>query len=106
MGDTLGIAAAFSFIGAAFLLWVSTEDHTARRGFTVIMGGQILCAVTTAFIHGYLEWSIFVAPVVGLACGLVAVPVLTAVIKTSNERAADLVAAALKKITPGDGTKP
>lgn len=104
--DTIGIGAAFSFIGAAYLLWVSPNEHSVSRGFTVILAAQILNGVTTAFVHGYLGWSIFIAPVVGLVCGLVAVPVLMAVIKTSNERAADVIAAALKRLPGGETKEP
>lgn len=98
-GETLGIAAAFCFGGAAFLLWVSPETVSPKKGFTVIMGGQILNGATTVFVHGYLGWSVFVAPVVGLACGLVAVPVLMAVINLAQERAGDWVSALVKRIT-------
>lgn len=103
--ETLGIAAAFSFLGAGFLLWVTATEHSVRRGLTVIMGGQILTAASTAFVHGYLGWSIFIAPVIGLACGLVAVPILMAVIKAGETRAGDLIDAGIKKVT-GQETKP
>lgn len=99
MGETLGIAAAFAFVGAGFLLWSSTEAYSAKRGLTVIIGGQILNAATTAFIHGYLGWNIFIAPIIGLACGLIAVPILNAVIKLGQEKAGEWVEAGVRKLT-------
>lgn len=106
MGDTIGIAAAFCFGGAAFLLWVSPDQHSPRNGLTVIIGGQILCAATTAFVHGYLGANIFVAPLIGLGCGLVAVPVLMAVIKLGQEKAGDWIEALVRRITGSQETKP
>ncbi len=98
-GETLGIAAAFCFGGAAFLLWVSADKYSPQRGLTVIIGGQILNAATVAFVHGYLGWSLYIAPVVGLVCGLVAVPVLMAIIMLAQDRAGDWLAAVLKRLT-------
>lgn len=99
MGETIGVAAAFCFAGAGFLLWVTNETHTPKRGFTVIVGGQILNAAIITFTHGYLSLSIFVAPVIGLLSGLAAVPILMSVIKLSQEKAGDWVAAILKRFT-------
>lgn len=98
-GETLGIAAAFCFAGAAFLLWISKESYSPKSGFAVIIGGQILNGATTAFTHGYLGVSIFVAPIVGLICGLVAVPVLNAIIALARDKAGDWVTALLKRFT-------
>ncbi len=98
-GETLGIAAAFAFGGAAFLLWVSPEAYTPKRGLTVILGGQVLNAATTAFVHGYLGWSVFVAPAVGLVVGLIAVPVMMAIIALAQDKAGDWIAALVKKVT-------
>jgi hypothetical protein len=98
-GETLGIAAAFCFGGASFVLWVSNDTYTPRRGLTVIVAGQIVTAAATAFIHGYLGWSIFLAPAVGLLAGLVSLPLLLAIIKVSQDKASDVVTAVVKKVS-------
>ncbi len=98
-GETFGISAAFCFGGAAFLLWVSTEAYSPKRGLTVILGGQLLNSAIIAFTHGYLALSIFVAPIVGLFSGLTSVPLLMAIISLSQEKAGDWVAAMLKRFT-------
>lgn len=104
-GETLGIAAAMGFLGSAFLLFVTPEQHSMRRGLSVIFGGQILNAAATAFVHGYLNWSFYVAPAIGLACGLIGSFILLAVIKVGRERAVDVISAGINKVT-GQETKP
>ena len=98
-GETIGVSAAFCFGGAAFLLWVSTEDYSPRRGLTVILGGQLLNGAIIVFTHGYLALSIFVAPIVGLFAGLTSVPLLMAIISISQDKAGDWVSAFLKRFT-------
>jgi CHASE2 domain-containing sensor protein len=97
--ETLGIAAAFCFAGAGFLLWVAEEKHPPKRVVTVIIAGQITNAATTAFVHGYLGWSIFIAPLIGLVCGLTAVPLLMAVIRGGESNADGIIGAAIRKLT-------
>ena len=99
MGETIGIAAAFCFASSAFLLWVSTDVSTPKRGLTVILGGQLLNAAILAFTHGYLALSIFLAPVIGLFSGLTAVPVLMAIVTLAQSRAGDWVASFMKRFT-------
>jgi hypothetical protein len=103
--ETLGVAAGMTFLGSAFLLFVTPEQHSFRRGFTVIVGGQLLNAVATAFVHGYLGWSFYAAPAIGLACGLIGSFILLAVIKVGQERAIEIVSAGVNKVT-GQETKP
>ena len=79
--QTLGVTLAFAFGGAGLLLWSSRETYTASRALLVIISGQCLGAGATAFVHGYLGWNIFVAPAVGVICGLVALPILIGVAK-------------------------
>lgn len=98
-GETLGVAALFSFIGSCFLLWVSPTEYTARSGLGVIIGGQLLQSAATIFVVGYLGWSFVIAPLLGLICGLVGSFVLLAVIRVGREKAVDVVEAGLSKIT-------
>lgn len=79
--QTVGIAAIFAFLGAGLLLWTSKETHTLSRALLVVVAGECLMLGATAIGHGYLQWTIFVAPIVGLVCGLVALPVLVGVAK-------------------------
>ena len=86
------------------MLW--TGDNIAvKRGLLVILSGQVVNAATTVLIHGYLGWSSFVAPVVGLACGIAAMPILNTVMKGSRRvetRADDLTDAGIKRVTGKD----
>ena len=94
--ETLGVTLAFAFGGAGLLLWSSRETYTASRALLVVVAGQCLGAGATAFVHGYLGWNIFVAPLVGVTCGLVALPVLLGVAKMGER---------LGKRVPGIGEK-
>ena len=96
--ETLGIAAAFSFMGSAFLLWVSPQSYSGRSGLTVIIGGQLINAAAQAFLYGYLGWSFYTAPVVGLVLGLIGSFLLLAVIKVGQTRATDIVEAGVKRV--------
>lgn len=82
--QTLGVALGFAFGGSALLLWSSKETITTSRALLVIFAGQCLGAGATAFVHGYLRWNIFVSPVVGVVCGLVALPILTGIAKVGD----------------------
>lgn len=97
--ETLGVAAAFSFLGSGFLLWVSPKTYTARSGLGVIVGGQLLQGAATTFVTGYLGWGFAIAPVLGLVCGLVGSFVLLAVIKVGQDKAVNIVEAGLKRVT-------
>lgn len=104
--QTLGVTAAFSFGGAGIVLWGSPQIITPGRAFLVIVSGQFVTGASTALVHGYLGWNIFVAPFVGLVCGLVAMPIMRAVIKIGqrvDERATDI---ADRQIDRFGGKKP
>lgn len=82
--DTLGITALFAFFGSGFLLWAGVDAVTPiskGRALIVLAAGQFVSGIATAFVHGYLGWSIFAAPAVGSVCGLVALPIIMAVAK-------------------------
>lgn len=105
---TLGITLAFAFGGAGLLLWSSREKYTTSRALLVIAAGQCLGAGATAFVHGYLSWSIFVAPVVGVVCGLVALPILLGIAKVGDrigQRFPDIGDKLVDKYTRGDEGK-
>lgn len=104
--ETLAVAAAFAFGGAGFVLWTS-NNPSVKRGLLVIISGQVVNGATMALTSGYLGWSIFVAPVVGLACGIVAMPILNTVMKGGKrveERADDLTDAGIKRVTGKDAS--
>lgn len=82
--QTLGVTLAFAFGGAGLLMWSSREHYTTSSALLVIVSGLALATGTTAFVHGYLGWNIFVAPAVGLVCGLVALPILVGVAKVGE----------------------
>ena len=104
--ETIGVAAAFAFGGSAFVLWVTPASHEVKRGILVIIAGQIVTAATIAFMNGYLGWSIFIAPVVGIVCGIVAMPILNAIMKGGHrveDRADDIADAVIKRGTGATG---
>lgn len=104
--QTVGVALAFAFGGAALLLWSSRETYTTSRAFLVIASGQCLGAGATAFVHGYLGWSIFAAPFVGVVCGLIALPILLGIAKVGErfgQRLPDLGEEVVNKYVPKKG---
>lgn len=101
--DTLGVAAFFALLGSGFLLFVGSERVPLSRGraITVLAAGQFVSGIATALVHGYLGWSIFVAPAVGSVCGLVALPIILAVARGGRRvemRADDIADAGLDKL--------
>ena len=104
--QTLGVALAFAFAGSGLLLWSSRDKHTTARGFLVIASGQCLGAGATAFVHGYLAWNIFVAPAVGVVCGLVALPILVGIARVGErigQRFPAIGEKLLDRYVPGKG---
>ena len=104
--QTLGVTAAVAFGGSGFLLWGSPQTISTARALLVIVSGQFVTAASTALVHGYLGWNIFVAPFVGLVCGLVALPLIRAVVKIGQrleDRAGDI---ADRQIDRFGGKKP
>ena len=100
--ETIGVAAAFAFGGSGFVLWVTPASHEVKRGILVIIAGQIVTAATIALLNGYFGVSIFLAPVVGIACGIVAMPILNAVMKAGRrveDRATDIADVVIKRGT-------
>ncbi len=102
--DTLGVTAAFALLGSGFLLWVGADKVPLSRGkaLIVLAAGQFVSGIATAFVHGYLGWSIFVAPAVGSVCGLVALPIIMAVAKGGKRvemRADDIADKAIDKVS-------
>ncbi len=101
--DTLGVAAFFALLGSGLLLFVGSDKVPLSRGraLTVLAAGQFVAAIATAFVHGVLGWSIFLAPFVGAVCGLVALPIILAVVKGGRRvemRADDIADTALDKV--------
>jgi hypothetical protein len=99
--ETLAVAAAFAFGGSGFVLW-SVDSASVRHGLLVIIAGQVVNAATIALLHGYLGWSIFVAPFAGIVCGIGATPLLSAVMKGIRRvevRADDITDAGIKRVT-------
>lgn len=101
--DTLGVTALFALLGSGFLLFVGADRTPLSRGraVTVLAAGQFVSGIATAFVHGYLGWSIFVAPAVGSVCGLVALPLILAVAKGGRRvemRADDIADSGLDKL--------
>ncbi len=102
--ETLAISLAFAFGGSAFVLWTVTSA-TVKSGLLVIFSGLLVSSAATILVHGYLGWSVFAAPLVGLVCGLVAMPILYAIRKGGQrveDRAADLTDAGIKRVTGKD----
>lgn len=104
--ETLGVALTFAFGGSGFLLWaVDKGPFSTGRVLSVIAAGQFVTGIATAFVHGYLGWSIFVAPAVGSVCGLVALPMIFAIAKGGKrvETRADDIADKGINMIPGKG---
>lgn len=95
--ETLGITLAFAFGGAGFALWMA-KDTSIVRGFVVILAGLMVASAATVIVHGYFGASPFLAPVVGVVCGLVAMPLLSAIAQIGQQRAADIVTGVVNKV--------
>ncbi len=111
--ETLGISAAFAFMGSAFLLFlqsISADATPISRGkaTAVVVAALLVDAVATAFVHGYLGWSPFLTPFIGVMAGLVALPLLMTVIRSSRriEERADDIADKGVSLLPGKDDKP
>jgi len=107
--DTLGVTAVFALLGSGLLLFIGADKTPLSRGraVTVLAAGQFVSAIATAFVHGYLGWSIFVAPAIGAVAGLVALPVILAVAKGGRRvemRADDIADTALEKLSVKKGS--
>lgn len=99
--ETLGVTLAFATASSGFALW-NHPNPTVRQGLSVIVAGVVVTAVATVVLHGYLAWSPLLAPLVGAVSGLVAMPVMFAVMrggKRIEDRADDLTDAAIKRVT-------
>mgnify|MGYP003657771348 CR=1 FL=1 len=81
--ETLAIVLSFSFFGSAMMLWIAAAKApiSVNRAAMAIMGGQVIGSVAALAVFGYLGWSIFLAPMIGVPCGVVALPLLRVVIK-------------------------
>ena len=100
--ETLGVSAMFALLSSGMLLWIGSEPISKGRALLIVAAGQFVTGIATAFVHGYLQWSIFVAPAVGATCGLVALPVIWTVVKAGRrvEGHADEIAdKAIDKVT-------
>lgn len=98
--ETLGISAVFALGGAFLHLWSRRETYSTGKAFMVIVASQLTTAAVTAIVHGMLGWNVFLAPVVGLVCGLVALPVIGGVVVLGEKigaSAPDLAMALLAK---------
>ena len=82
--ETLGVSALFAALSSGMLLWIGSEPITKGRALLIVAAGQFVAAIATAFVHGYLNWSIFVAPAVGATCGLVALPAIWTVVRAGQ----------------------
>ena len=104
-GETLGVALAFSVATSSFALW-STANPTVRQGMSVIASGVLVSAAATAALNGYLGWHQLLAPAIGAVSGLVAMPLLFAIMRGSKrieDRADDLTDAAIKRVAGKEG---
>lgn len=100
--ETLGVSALFAALSSGMLLWIGSEPITKGRALLIVAAGQFVASIATAFVHGYLQWSIFVAPAVGATCGLVAMPAIWTIVKAGRrvEGHADEIAdKAIDKVT-------
>lgn len=100
--DTLGITALFAALSSGMLLWIGNEPITKGRALMIVAAGQLVASVATAVAHGYLQWSIFVAPAVGATCGLVAMPMIWSVVKAGKQvenHAGEIADKAIDKVT-------
>ena len=100
--ETLGVSALFAMLSSGMLLWIGSEPISKGRALMIVAAGQLVTGAATAFVHGYLQWSIFVAPAVGATCGLVALPVIWSVVKAGRRvegHADDIADRAIDKVT-------
>jgi len=106
-GETLGVALLFAIGTSSFVLW-QTKDPTVRQGLTVIVAGVLVSSAATAALNGYLGWHQFLAPAIGSVSGLVAMPLLFAVMKGGRRietKADDITDAAIQRVTGKEGGK-
>jgi uncharacterized membrane protein len=102
--DTLAVALGFATVGAGFVLWINgrVQPITQGQALLVIAAALLVACIATAILHGYLGLSIFLAPLVGTVCGLVALPLIRAIIKAGTRveaRADDIADKAIDKVT-------
>lgn len=102
--DTLGVALGFAVGGAGMALWVRgrTEQITRNQALATIAAAMLVACITTAIAHGVLGWSIFLSPLLGFVAGLIALPIIRAVIKGGErveDRADDIVDKGIDKVT-------
>lgn len=106
--DTLGITLFFSALGSAFMLWATDRSNpiTKARAISVLVAGQLAGNIASAFVFGYLEWSIFLAPLIGTVAGLVGIFGLLTIIKAGKrveDRSDDVGDIVIKKMGGRDG---
>jgi len=100
--ETLGVSALFAALSSGMLLWIGSEPLTKGRALLIVAAGQFVASIATAFVHGYLQWSIFIAPAVGATAGLVALPAIFTVVKAGRRiegHADELADKAIDKVT-------
>jgi len=99
--ETLGVAIVFGVGTSGFILW-NTKDPTVKQGLSVIFAGIVVTAAATAALNGYLGWHQLLAPVIGAVSGLVAMPLMFAIMKSGKrveEKADDITDAAIRRAT-------
>jgi hypothetical protein len=99
---TVGVSALFAILGGGMLMWIGAEPLSRGRALMIFSASQVVNAAATIFVHGYLQWSPFVAPVVGTVCGLVALPAIWTVVKMGRQvegHADDIANKAIDKVT-------
>lgn len=101
---TLAITLGFASGGSLLLLWLRPGEAGPWRFLLAWAAGQLVGASAAVAAHGYVGVSFFFAPLIGLCCGIVAVPLLRAVMRVSmrvEKRADDLGDRAIDVITKG-----
>jgi hypothetical protein len=101
--DTLGVSQFFAFIGSGFLLWMRSSKIiiSAGSGLMLLVAGQIVGGVATSFVVGYLQWSPYLAPFIGVIAGLTGFFLLMMSIKAGQQvenRGGDIGNAVVDKV--------
>jgi hypothetical protein len=105
--ETLGVALGFSVAGAGFTLWLGDKRFPITKGQAVgtLFAAMMVACIATAFVHGYMGWSIFLSPFVGFVCGLIALPIIRTIIKGGQRvetRADDIADKGINMLPGGD----
>lgn len=97
--STLGVTLVFAALGSGVALWSADLSNpvTKGRALFVLATGQLVNFCVTVYCLGVLQWSQFIAPGVGMVCGLIGVSVISVIMRRGPQIADSGIDIALRK---------